>query len=75
MNNLRLAPLLFGSLLRRRNDFSWAGQRCAEFLPARNAGHVSKHLGSGVSPLIWLLWLMVVSRVLLSRGPTAHAAW
>jgi hypothetical protein len=28
-----------------------------------------------VSPLIGLLWVMVVSRVLLSRGPTTHAAW
>jgi len=28
-----------------------------------------------VSPLIWLLWLMVVSRVLLTRSPSTHPAW
>jgi hypothetical protein len=28
-----------------------------------------------ISPLICLLWLLVVSRVLLTRGPTARAAW
>ena len=28
-----------------------------------------------VSPLICLLWLMIVSRVLLTRSPTTHAAW
>jgi len=28
-----------------------------------------------VSPLIWLLWLMVVSRVLLTRSPATRAAW
>jgi len=28
-----------------------------------------------VSPLICVLWVMVVSRVLLTRSPTAHAAW
>jgi hypothetical protein len=28
-----------------------------------------------VSPLIGLVWIAVVSRVLLSRGPTTHAAW
>jgi hypothetical protein len=28
-----------------------------------------------VSPLIGLVWIVVVSRVLLSRGPATHAAW
>jgi len=28
-----------------------------------------------VSPLICILWLVVVSRVLLTRGPPTHAAW
>ena len=28
-----------------------------------------------VSPLIWILWLLVVSRVLLTRGPATRAAW
>jgi hypothetical protein len=28
-----------------------------------------------VSPLICLLWLMIVSRVLLTRSPTTRAAW
>jgi hypothetical protein len=28
-----------------------------------------------VSPLICVLWVMVVSRVLLTRSPTTHAAW
>jgi hypothetical protein len=28
-----------------------------------------------VSPLICVLWVMVVSRVLLTRGPATHAAW
>jgi len=28
-----------------------------------------------VSPLIGVLWVMVVSRVLLTRSPTTHAAW
>ena len=28
-----------------------------------------------VSPLIGLLWIVVVSRVLLTRGPPTHAAW
>jgi hypothetical protein len=28
-----------------------------------------------VSPLIGLVWIVVVSRVLLSRGPTAHVPW
>ena len=28
-----------------------------------------------VSPLILLLWVLVVSRVLLARGPSARGAW
>jgi hypothetical protein len=28
-----------------------------------------------VSPLIWVLWLLVVSRVLLTRSPATRAAW
>jgi hypothetical protein len=28
-----------------------------------------------VSPLVCVLWVMVVSRVLLTRGPATHAAW
>jgi hypothetical protein len=28
-----------------------------------------------VSPLLLLLWVLVVSRVLLSRGPASHPAW
>jgi hypothetical protein len=28
-----------------------------------------------VSPLIWLLWLLVVSRVLLARSPATRGAW
>jgi hypothetical protein len=28
-----------------------------------------------VSPLICALWLLVVSRVLLARGPSTHASW
>jgi uncharacterized membrane protein YvlD (DUF360 family) len=28
-----------------------------------------------VSPIICALWLLIVSRVLLNRGPTTHAAW
>ena len=28
-----------------------------------------------ISPLICVLWVMVVSRVLLTRSPTTHAAW
>jgi hypothetical protein len=28
-----------------------------------------------VSPLIGLVWLVVVSRVLLTRSPPTHAAW
>jgi hypothetical protein len=28
-----------------------------------------------VSPLIGLVWIVVVSRVLLTRGPPTHAAW
>ena len=28
-----------------------------------------------VSPLIWILWLVVVSRVLLTRSPATRAAW
>ena len=35
MNKLRLAVLLFGSLLKRLSDFSWAGQHCAEFRSAQ----------------------------------------
>ena len=28
-----------------------------------------------VSPLICVLWVLVVSRVLLTRSPTTHPAW